>query len=330
MTAIPSSGTGQMIALGLVGLGRQMREVLLPAFIASRPWTIQAICDIDGERLDEFSKIYSSRASYSSVERMLDEERLDALIVAVGHKQNFPIISSALKHGVSVFVEKTPVNSVAEADELVRLQHQTGRWVMAGFNRRFAEPYRDARAFSELPQFGGIRMFQSQFHANRYDERAFVVNHVIHHLDLARFMLGEIEIADVRRIRVAEGIVGYTISFASEAGAIGTIQSGSMLDASFPVERLEVLGVGGNIVVDNLAPAIYNQAPGTAAAPIRQPSTVWTPTVYRAPHRNLLGYERELAHFASSIRHDTAPSPDIADARKTMALVERVDELAQL
>ncbi len=330
MTAIASSDAARPISLGLVGLGRQMRDVLVPALIASAPWKIRGICDVDPDRVDEFSKIYASGSCFTDVERMLDEERFDALIVAVGHKQNLPIISAALQHGVSVFVEKTPVDSVAEADELVRLQHDTGRWVMVGFNRRFADPYRDVRAISALPEFGGIRMFQSQFHANRYDERAFVVNHVIHHLDLARFLLGEIEIADVQRIRVSEGIVGYTISFVAESGAIGTIQSGSMLDASFPVERLEVLGVGGNIVVDNLAPAIYHQPPGTIATPIAPASTTWTPTTYRAPHRNLVGYERELAHFMSSIRHDTAPSPDIADARKTMALVERVDELAQL
>ena len=316
------------LSLGLVGVGRQMSEVLVPALMASRPWTIRAVCDPDQGQLDAFSHTFATESVYLDLERMLESEQLDALLVAVGHRANFGILSAALNHGISVFVEKTPVLTVEEADQIVELQRRTGRWVMVGFNRRFAEPYRQAKQLVSEPAFGGVLMFQSQFHARRYDVDSFVINHVIHHLDLARFLLGEIDIVDVQRIAPSEGVVGYTISFRVSGGGIGTIQSGSMLDARFPVERLELLGMGGNIVVDNLGRLVHNRAPGTAA--LVDESGAWNPTAYRAPHRNLVGYESELAHFLENIRAGTKPTPDMADARRTMLLVEQVETLAQL
>lgn len=47
-------------------------------------------------------------------------------------------------------------------------------------------------------------MYQSQFNTSPYRNDAFFkLNHIIHHLDLARFLLGELEITQVQRVALS-------------------------------------------------------------------------------------------------------------------------------
>jgi predicted dehydrogenase len=126
---------------------------------------------------------------------------------------------------------------------------------------------------------------------------------------------------------------GFTISLAARGPAdgpraIGTIQAGSLLDARYPVERLELVGTGGNIVVDDLGDAVYNPPTtkdgrplGAVGVPAGQG---WEPSQYRPPHRNVAGYEDEMAEFTTAVRDGRRPAPDLADARRTLALIEQI------
>jgi predicted dehydrogenase len=317
--------TDESVRVGFVGLGRHSFDVLAHVLRSAPAHEVVAVCDIDPAKIDRFTGTYSAARTFTDYAEMFAAVKLDAVIVAVSHQSNLPILAAAIENDVHVFVEKTPVRSVAEADQLIELQRSSTSHVMVGFNRRFMSPYLEAKDISEREEFGGIHLYQSQFHATRYGEEAFKLNHIIHHLDLARFLLGEIELTQVQRVRVGEQLIGYTLSFLAASGAIGTIQAGSLLDARFPMERLELLGTGGNIVVDNLQPVVYHRAPGLrddAGAP-----GVWSPRTYLTPQHNLQGYESEITHFIECVRDGVPPSPDLRDARRTLRLVERIDEL---
>lgn len=324
---------GEPVRLAAVGLGRQMREVLVPALTRGAPCELVGACDTDPGKVASFRRVFNVTAGFTDHREMFDATRMDAVLIAVGHDSNGPIIAEALRHGVHVFVEKTPVRGVREADELTALARSAGRCVMVGFNRRFCDPYVRARRLAAAPAFGGVRLFQSQFHAGWYDEDAFIVNHVIHHLDLARFLLGEVDITHVQRVRAGDRMHGYTISLASRGDlngvrAIGTIQAGSLLDARYPVERLELVGTGGNIVVDNLGDVVYHPPTTADGTPVggtaAPPGAAWESSPHRPPHRNLAGYEDELAEFLAAVTAGRRPVPDLADARHTLALTDQV------
>jgi predicted dehydrogenase len=320
------------IRLATVGLGRQMREVLVPALTTGVPYELVGACDTDPEKVASFRRVFNVAADFTDYRDMFAAVPMDAVLIAVGHDSNGPIIAEALRHGVHVFVEKTPVRTVREADKLTALARSVDRCVMVGFNRRFMDPYAQARRLATAPAFGGVHLFQSQFHAGWYDEDAFIVNHVIHHLDLARFLLGEVDITHAQRVRVGEQMHGYTISLASRdavggARAIGTIQAGSLLDARYPVERLELVGAGGNIIVDDLGDVVYHPPTTEDGSPVGTVASTdgrWEPSRFRPPHRNLAGYEDELAEFMAAARTGRRPMPDLADAQCTLALIDQV------
>jgi predicted dehydrogenase len=156
------------------------------------------------ERIERFTRLYAVPRSYTDYRKMLGAERLDAVLVQIGHAGNGGAIRAAIEAGMHVLVEKTPVATSAEADELVELQRSRGVHVMVGFNRRYMTSYVMAKEIAGRAEFGGVHLYHSQFHANAYDEAAFPINHVIHHLDLARWLLGEIELTHVQRLVVGE------------------------------------------------------------------------------------------------------------------------------
>lgn len=321
-----------MYRVGLIGCGRHMYEFLLGALKWTEDAQVIAACDIDPGQLARISRVYNIPSSYTDVGVMLDKERLDAVVIAAGHQKNFPLIKASLEAGVNVFVEKTPCNSRQEAEELAAAQDRSGKALMVGFNRRFMTCYELAKSVSSRPEFGGIRMYHSQFHATPYRSDEFLkVNHIIHHLDLARFLMGEIKLTHADRIEIDDRRLGYNISFRADAGGIGVIQSASMLDERYPMERLELVGDRRNIVVDNVKSFAYNRpsAVNHDYLPImpdnESDALVWNPSHGYYPRYSHHGYENELRYFFDCLKQSKAPQPDIRDSIRTMELVDELE-----
>ncbi|MBB3457975.1 putative dehydrogenase [Rhizobium sp. BK313] len=324
----------QTFRVGVIGCGKHMFEFLFGSLKWTPAAAVVAACDIDRAKLDQLARVYNVPRLYTDIGDMLAKERLDAVVVAAGHQQNFPLLRAALEAGVNVFVEKTPCNDTAEAKALAELQRKSGKALMVGFNRRFMTGYAMAREVSQRPEFGGIRMYHSQFHATPYRSDEFLkVNHIIHHLDLARFLMGELTITHVDKLQIDDRRIGYNISFRSQTGAIGIIQSASMLDEIYPMERLEIVGDRRNIVVDNIKNFIYNRPPLNSkqnyepfAIDDAGDALVWNPSHGYYPRYSHHGYENGLRYFFDCLQAGKLPQPDIHDSVRTMELIDQLNQ----
>jgi predicted dehydrogenase len=322
--------------IALIGLGNHAYQTYYNSTRWAPAHELVAVCDVLPERIERFTRLYAVPRSYTDYREMLAAEQLDAVLVQIGHAGNGGAIRAAIEARVHVLVEKTPVATTAEADELVELQRSRGVHVMVGFNRRYMTSYVMAKEIVGRAEFGGVHLYHSQFHASPYDEAAFTINHIIHHLDLARWLLGEIELTHVQHAVVGERREAYSIAFEAQAGTIGTIQAGSTLDEAYPIERLELVGSGRNVVVDSAKSLVYNRPP------LRRKETfelfaleeggdalVWNPSHGVYPRFTHQGYENAIHAFVTGLQRGTEPGPSLADARRSIALVERLEELTK-
>jgi predicted dehydrogenase len=90
------------------------------------------VCDLDDERLGSVRDRYPDARATKSFEDLLDDDSLDAIVVATPVPTHYALAKQALEAGKHVFVEKPPAMRAAEMDELVALAGECGRVLMPG------------------------------------------------------------------------------------------------------------------------------------------------------------------------------------------------------
>ncbi len=92
---------------------------------------------------------------YQDYERMFAEEELDGVFVATPIPTHYAMTAAALRRGLRVYLEKPPVTSVRQLDELIALD--ANRFVQVGFNMNSWPIVRRALQRISRGDFGAIR-----------------------------------------------------------------------------------------------------------------------------------------------------------------------------
>ncbi|MDR1903977.1 MAG: Gfo/Idh/MocA family oxidoreductase [Treponema sp.] len=318
----------------LIGCGGFTFNTLYP-MLRNQPVRLAAVCDTDPARREAFARFYAVEKQYEDYREMILTERPGAVLCVVNADMHYEAAKLCLQEGIPVFVEKTPCRTSGQAEELAELQKRSGTIAAVGFNRRYCTAYTMAREIIRRPEFGRISMYYSKFNADPYGSHEyFIFNHIIHHIDLARYLLGEITDIQARRTIIDEKSGAWEVHFtALESGAVGTIQAASMLNEAYPMERLDIASTGGNVVVDNLRDLRYNRTGPRRdrcfAEPLANDGDCLTWNLSNgygigAGIFSYLGFEVELDEFFSALRGGPKPRSTIEECVGTMKAMEAV------
>jgi predicted dehydrogenase len=118
-----------VIKVGLAGLG-YWGPNLARNFddLAELTW----LCDLSPDLLDRFGARYPNARTTSRFDDLLEDESLQAVIVATPVATHYELARRALEAGKHVFVEKPPALSGAEADDLAGLAEERGLVLLPG------------------------------------------------------------------------------------------------------------------------------------------------------------------------------------------------------
>lgn len=321
---------GQKTArVALVGLGDHMLYRLYPCLLPL-PIELAAVCDCDPERLKRFCAKSAAVQTYTDYRTMLDAEKPDAVVCAGNAQLHYEVSKACMLQGISPFVEKTPCLTLAQAEELRALEKRAGCFTMVGFNRRFTTSYRMAREILNREEFGAPLLYTAKYNASPYpSDDYFLLNHVIHHLDLARFFLGEITEIHGDKISLGDGKSGFHITFVSAGGVLGFLQSACLQQEPYPMERVEITSYGHNLIVDNVKNLEYNRPTDAKQQrdPVLSPGKDTACWNYNHGHSSLYGhygFERELACYIDAVLTHTVPESTWKDIVGTMELYEKL------
>lgn len=126
-----SQGPVRAALLGVGGYGR----VLLRASRDVEELEIVKAYYYRPERIPEVEAELSLPVT-SQLEEILEDESIEALIIATPNDQHLPQARAGLEHGKAVFVDKPITNHVEEALELIEVERRTGQPLMVGHNYR--------------------------------------------------------------------------------------------------------------------------------------------------------------------------------------------------
>jgi len=90
------------------------------------------ICDASDERREQFARRFPNSLPTSSVEEVLADPELEAVVIATPVPTHYALAKQALEAGKHVFVEKPPAMKAAEMEELVALSESSGKILMPG------------------------------------------------------------------------------------------------------------------------------------------------------------------------------------------------------
>ncbi len=126
------SESNALIKLGIVGCGEHSHEHFKAA-IEVQGVKIAACCDINDVRAQACAEKYGCDRYYTVLEEMLEEEKLDGVILCTWPIQHLEQIELCLKKGVkNILCEKALTLSSQEAIEIGKLVQQNDAFLMEG------------------------------------------------------------------------------------------------------------------------------------------------------------------------------------------------------
>ena len=185
-----------------------------------------------------------------------------------------------------------------------------------------------ATALMASPSFGRLTQLLCSFCSGKYDEvrgrgyegpvHAYLLDFMGHHLDLARYLAGEVKKMALFHNEVDDGVaVALALEFMS--GAVGTLQLNSQRIWWRNYDRIELTGQGEYLVVDNLWSLKHDT----------QAQNTFTENYSDERSGELTGDGYALIELVEAIREGREPIASIHDAVETMRLYQAVYEAVQ-
>lgn len=176
----------KIAVIGVGGWGKNHARVL------KELGCLAVICDLDAARAKEIAAKYGAQA-YSSIEEMLDKERLDGCLVCTPTKTHATVAKKVMEHGVNTFVEKPMSFSSKECEEMMHVAEKKKVILTSGYVERFNPAVSDARKLIEGGMYGDPMMIE--FHReNRMPlhikDVGVIYDTSVHDIDAAMFLFG--------------------------------------------------------------------------------------------------------------------------------------------
>ena len=108
-----------MAKLGAGVIGLRMGRTHVEAYKAHPEVEVRAVCDADGERLEEVAETYGVPFATTDYRELLAQDDVDVVSIATPDHLHYEMAVEALRRGKHVLCEKPMVNTEEEAKALV-------------------------------------------------------------------------------------------------------------------------------------------------------------------------------------------------------------------
>jgi predicted dehydrogenase len=311
--------------VGVVGAGRHASSNLYPN-LAPAGLDLVATCARHLDRAQTAAARWGAPHAFDSVSEMLSSVELDGVVVCVPPASYVDVVSACLEAGTPVFCEKPAAASSDEARALASLSAARAVPIVVGYMKRFAPAYRKAREIVRSREFGSPSLGAFTFAMGPWangDLRDYLIDNPVHHLDIARYLLGEV--TDLHGQLMELDGVGHAVC------AVARTASGAVCSFNFCTtaswaqrnEWVEVYGGGHAVSVENVDTCTYR--------PPERPRQVWQPN-YTVPWGDttssvMMGFVPALQHFRDVVFDGAENVSDMASAGATLALAEHLCEI---
>ena len=141
------------VKIGIVGTSWWTDAMYMPALVTHPNAEVRAVVGRNLNHTREFAEQWNVPSAYASLEDLLSDETVDAVIIAIPNKDHYPLAMTAIAHGKHVLCEKPLAMNYTEAFRMKEAAEKAGIKTMVPFTYRFMPT---ARYLKELIEQGYI------------------------------------------------------------------------------------------------------------------------------------------------------------------------------
>ncbi|MGO2023406.1 MAG: Gfo/Idh/MocA family protein [Brachybacterium tyrofermentans] len=195
-----------MLNVAVIGTG-SIADAHLRAYLdAADHVRVVALADLTVEKAEEARERFglTDARTYADVGELLASEDLDLVSVTTPPSAHRPVAVQALEAGVHVIVEKPMAPSLEDCDAMLEAQRRSGKLLSAIAQNRFRTEMMRLKAVLDSGKIGPVahtRIASEWWRGTSYydlwwrgtwasEGGGCTLNHAIHHIDLALWLLG--------------------------------------------------------------------------------------------------------------------------------------------
>jgi len=299
---------------------------------------VVATCDPLIERARQRAREAGIDAAYDSPQAMLAREHPDLVDVITPRETHAAMVRLAMQAGArGILCEKPLCPTLDEARALVR-EVGTASRLMVNENWRYRDYYRRIGQWIGEGRLGTLVHYrQSLWRANMLrdaqgkvpalvrqpfmagERRLLVAESLIHELDVARSLLGDLDVIAARIANASPDIVGEdtAVVLMENAAGLSAVVEGVLTAAGHHIragDRLEIAGTRCSVVLDN--------------AHLRLIGAEEEEHRFDETEQRQACFDAAIAHFVDAMRTGKPFWTSAEDQLGTLALVEKVYALA--
>ena len=312
-----------MLRAAFIGAGRRAQGAHYPSVSRLDDTSIEAVAELDGERMETVVDGYNIPRSFGDHREMLEAVDPDMVYVVMGEQFMTSIAVDCMNAGKHVFIEKPAGASPEESQLLLEAAMANDVYCMVGYQRRYAAVTREAMRL--VRERGPATLAIGEFHKHMLGAaeppRTTMWNDICHVVDLVRYMAGSeaVEVNAFQDTRQSTWPNDYNSLFRFANGAVGIVTANRSSGGRTLRAELHGLGIGCYMRIPEEM-ELYEDG--------GEPRTLSGAGIDGVDAGDARAYDGTLRmhqHFAECIRTGKTPITDIRDVVHTSRLVARLE-----
>ncbi|MBQ6830644.1 MAG: Gfo/Idh/MocA family oxidoreductase [Clostridia bacterium] len=190
--------------VAIIGCGGIANAAHIPAYMKNPEAEIVYFCDIIPERAEEAVEKYGCGKAVVDYKEVLADPEIEAVSVCTPNNVHASIAMDALRAGKNVLCEKPAARTYAEALEMQKVQHETGKILNIGVVNRFNNAVNLIKDYIDSGKLGEVYHVYISFRAHRsipglggaFTTKAIagggaLIDWGVHFLDIAMYCCGD-------------------------------------------------------------------------------------------------------------------------------------------
>lgn len=291
---------------------------------------IEAVVAVPLENAREFANKYNIPTYYDTIEPVVNQKDIDAVVIATPNKFHAPYAIEFLGSGKNVFLEKPMAMSYDEGLEVKKAAEKNGKIVMTGHMWRFDTDVNyiksvvDAGNLGKIVKTKGYGIHENWGPAGWFSQKELagggaLADMGVHAIDTARYIIG-----DPKPVKVYAKIATHYGNYDVDDSGIVMISwdngTESLIESGWWQPHMDGPEAGTGIYGTNgygsVFPTFLKLKIGDAAGRFDARLPI------RPEHCEQGMYTRQMEHYVHSIRTGSQPSPGLDEGLTILKIVD--------